>query len=135
MKSYDVQSIDLQVPRERAFAFIADPRQLPLWTSAFAAVADGRAQMRTPRGEVEVGLDVRSSAEHGTVDWRMTFPDGTLATAFSRVVEVDRERCIFSFVLMPPPVPLEELEGALDAQSRTLAEELINLKRRVESHG
>ena len=135
MKNHDVQSVDLQVPRERAFAFIADPRQLPRWTSAFASVEDGRARMRTPRGEVEVRLDVRSSAEQGTVDWLMTFPDGTLATAFSRVVETDQERCVYSFVLMPPPVPLEELEGTLEAQSRTLAEELASLKRIVESHG
>lgn len=96
MKSYDMQGIDLLVPRERAFAFIADPQQLPRWTNAFASVAEGRALMRTPNGEVEISLAVRSSVEHGTVDWLMTFPDGGVATAFSRVIELDRERCLFS---------------------------------------
>jgi len=76
--------------------------------------------MRTAEREVEIDLGVQASAEHGTIDWRMTFPDGSVATAFSRLVQVDRDRCVFSFVLTPPPVPLEQLEGALEAQSRTL---------------
>ena len=135
MKSFDLQGIDLFVPRETAFSFISDPAQLPVWTSAFASVANGRAVMRTPGGEVDIELGVHASAEHGTVDWRMTFPDGSVATAFSRVVELDRENCVYSFVLTPPPVPLEQLEGALEAQSRTLADELRKLKGILERHG
>ena len=135
MKRFDVQGIELQATQERAFSYIADPAHLPQWTSAFASVANGRAVMRTPNGEVEIGLTVESSAEHGTVDWVMTFPDGSVATAFSRVVKLDLKSCVFTFVLTPPPVPLEQLEGALEAQSRTLAEELQNLKRILERHG
>jgi hypothetical protein len=132
MKDFDVQGIDLNVPQAKALAFIADPVQLPKWTQAFASVSPGRAIMRTPRGEVPIDLEVKTSTEHGTVDWRMIFPDGSVATAFSRIVEVDRDRCIYSFVLTAPPVPLEELEGALEAQSRTLAKELEKLKRILE---
>jgi hypothetical protein len=135
MKSFDLQGIDLNVALSNAFAFIADPAKLPRWTHAFASVAPGRAVMRTPSGEVEIDLGVQASAEHGTIDWRMTFPDRSVATAFSRVVQIDRDRCIFSFVLTPPPVPLEQLEGALEAQSRTLAEELKKLKEILEHHG
>jgi hypothetical protein len=135
MKNFDVQGIDLNVPQSRALAFIADPAQLPRWTNAFASAAPGRAVMRTPSGEVKIDLVVEASPEHGTVDWRMTFPDRSVATAFSRVVEMDRDRCIFSFVLTPPPVPLEQLEGALEAQSRTLTEELKKLKEILEHHG
>jgi hypothetical protein len=91
--------------------------------------------MRTPHGEVEIALGVRASAEHGTIDWVMTFPDGSVATAFSRAVELDPQHCVFSFILTPPPVPLEQLEGALEAQSRTLAEELRHLKQVLESNG
>ncbi len=135
MKTFDVQGVDLRVPRETAFAFIADPARLPAWTSAFASVTDGRALLRTPTGEVEIALDVQASAEHGTADWRMIFPDGSVATAYSRLVPTGRDRCVFSFVLTPPPVPLEQLEGALEAQSRTLAEELRKLKRILERRG
>ncbi len=135
MKTFDVQGIDLNVPARTALAFIADPAQLPRWTNAFASVTPGRAVMRTPGGEVTIDLEVDASREHGTVDWRITFPDRSVASAFSRVVQIDRERCVFSFVLTPPPVPLEQLEGALEAQSRTLAEELRKLKEILERHG
>lgn len=135
MKTFDVQGIELRVPRDRAFAYIADPARLPAWTSAFASVAAGRALLRTPSGEVEIGLGVAASSEHGTVDWRMTFPDASVANAYSRLVESGGGVCVFSFVLTPPPVPLEQLEGALEAQSRTLAEELRKLKRLLERGG
>jgi hypothetical protein len=38
-------------------------------------------------------------------------------------------------VLTPPPVPLEELEGALEAQSAILTQELAALKRILEQRG
>ena len=135
MKRFDVQGIDLQVTAAHAFAYIADPTRLPRWTSAFAAVEQGRATMRTPGGQVEVDLEVRSSQEQGTIDWRMGFPDGSVASAFSRVVEIDASSCVFAFVLTPPPVALEQLEGTLQAQSRTLAVELHALKTILERHG
>jgi hypothetical protein len=135
MKNFDVQGIDLNVSQSKALGFIADPAQLPRWTNAFASVTPGKAVMRTPSGEVRIDLEVETSPEHGTIDWRMTFPDRSIATAFSRVVEMDRHRCIFTFVLSPPPVALELLEGTLEAQSRTLAEELKKLKEILEHHG
>jgi len=134
MKTFDVQGVALNVPRNEAFAFLADPEQLPQWTHAFAAISPGQAVMRTPAGETTVELDVEASEEQGTVDWRMRFPDGSVATAFSRVVAVDDDRSLYSFVLTPPPVPLEQLEGALEAQSRTLAEELRKLQEILENH-
>jgi hypothetical protein len=134
MKTFDVQGIELDVTQGRALAFIADPAQLTKWTNAFASVTPGRAEMRTPMGNVVVDLEVEASPQHGTVDWRMTFPDRSVATAFSRIVEISRNRCIFTFVLTPPPVPLEQLEGTLESQSRTLAEELRKLKDILEDH-
>lgn len=132
MKKFDVQAINLQTTEKQAFSYIANPKHLPQWTSAFASVANGTAQLRTPDGEVEIGLVVRASEKHGTIDWVMKFPDGGVATAFSRVVKLDTRSCAFTFVLTPPPVPLERLEGALDAQSQILAEELLRLKTILE---
>jgi hypothetical protein len=134
MKMFDVQGIDIKAAYERTFPYIADPAHLPLWTNAFATVTNGRAMLRTPNGELEIGLMVKSSAEQGTVDWLMTFPDGSVATAYSRVMRLDAQYCVYTFVLTPPPVPLEQLEGALQAQSHTLAQELRNLKRILENH-
>lgn len=134
MKSFDVQSIDLNASCSQAFAYIANPEHLPAWTNAFASVIPGRALMRTPTGEVMIDLEVQASSDLGTVDWCMRFPDRSVAKAFSRVVALAPDRCVFSFVLTPPPVPLEQLEGALEAQSRTLAEELEKLKHNIERH-
>jgi hypothetical protein len=83
--------------------------------------------MATPAGAVEVGLRVKGSASEGTIDWHMTFPDGNVATAYSRLVPDSGDCSIYSFVLMAPPVPLERLEGALNQQAHILREELTKL--------
>ena len=133
MRTFDVQGIELAVAAERAFAFIADAGTLPRWTDAFAWAEGGRAVMRTPGGEVEVALSVVADATAGTVDWRMTFPDGAEAKAFSRVTPLDVDRCAYTFVLLAPPAPLEALEGALEAQSLTLRGELGRLARILDN--
>ena len=90
--------------------------------------------MSTPQGSVQVGLRVDASEEHGTVDWTMTFPNGVVAKAHSRVTP-HRGRSIYTFVLEAPSAPLEELEGALDEQSRVLADELSRLATRLATRG
>ncbi len=128
MKTFDVQSLEIHAPFEKVFGYIAEAQNLPTWTSAFQSVSDGRAVMRTPNGSVEITLAVNASRETGTIDWKMTFPDGNVAAAFSRVVRAGSERSIYSFILTAPPVPLEQLEGALEQQSQTLREELAKLR-------
>jgi hypothetical protein len=127
MKTFDVQTIEINAPFVKTFNYIAESGNLPEWTSAFKTVSNGRALMQTPNGSVEVALDVNASREQGTIDWFMTFPDGTIASAYSRLVATGDNKSIFSFILMPPPVPLEQLEGALEQQSQTLHEELMKL--------
>jgi hypothetical protein len=48
------------------------------------------------------------------------------------VTETGRGTSIYSFVLHAPPVPLAQLEGALDAQRATLQKELAALKSLME---
>jgi RNA polymerase sigma factor (sigma-70 family) len=43
MRTFDVQSIEIQAPFESAFNYIADPRTLPEWAHAFASVNGRRA--------------------------------------------------------------------------------------------
>jgi hypothetical protein len=88
--------------------------------------------MQGPGGAVQVLLDVDASLEHGTIDWSIRFPDGSVAKAYSRVVDTGEDRSILAFVLTAPPVPLEQVEGALEEQSRILGEELERLKRILE---
>ena len=128
MRTFDVQAVPLDCPTSEAFTFIAAPENLPRWTHAFAEVRPGKARMRTPTGEAEIALEVIASRAHGTVDWKMSFPDGTTGWAYSRVVPTGPRTCAYSFVLPTPPVPLEQLEGALEQQSEVLRDELRRLQ-------
>jgi hypothetical protein len=127
MKTFDVQTIEINAPFDRVFGYIADAQKLPEWTSAFKSVSNGRAVMKTPNGAVEIKLAVQAARNQGTVDWIMTFPDLSVATAYSRVVAADKERCLYSFILLPPPVPLGQLEGALETQAHILRDEMARL--------
>jgi hypothetical protein len=132
MKTFDVQNTVINAPIERAFDFIAATENLPRWASAFQRVSDGKALMQSPAGSVEIALRVDASRKWGTVDWSMTFPDGSVAKAYSRLVDQGSDSCIYSFLLTAPPVPLENIEGALDQQSRILVEELASLRKILE---
>jgi hypothetical protein len=132
MERFVVEGIELQTSAAKAFRYVAERGNLPAWTRAFTRVDHERATMATPAGEVDVRLRVRAAREEGTVDWEMTFPDGSLATAYSRVVPLDATRCAYTFVLTAPPVPLQELEGTLDAQAETLREEMRTLREILE---
>ena len=132
MKTHDVQSVSINVPAEKAFKFIAEPKNLPKWTNAFAEADARKALLRTPQGSVDIKLRTNTHSKAGTVDWDLIFPDGTVGTAFSRVTPDGEEKCIYSFVLMAPPVPLEALEGALQEQMALLAEELVSVKGILE---
>lgn len=133
MKTFDTQSVQIGVPAEKAFGFIADPANLPVWTNAFKRVENGKAVLETPQGAVDIDLATITDKASGTVDWHMTFPDGSVGQAFSRVTPEGEDKAIYTFVLMAPPVPLEALEGALEAQKAILAEELSGLKTRLEA--
>ena len=128
MKVHEVRSIELEASYDRVFSFIADPGNLPLWAHAFAEADGRRAKLRTPNGTAEIDLRVHASVEHGTIDWEMQFEDGSVATAMSRLTRAPHSRVVYSFVLHAPPLPLEQIEGVLTEQVRTLESELEQLK-------
>ncbi len=129
MDAFRVESIRVEGGFDKAFAYIAAPENLPKWTHAFKSVRNGKAVMATPAGAVEVGLKVNSCRDEGTIDWRMKFPDGNEAAAFSRLVPESNKACVYSFVLLAPPVPLAQLEGTLNQQAEILRTELRTLKQ------
>jgi hypothetical protein len=133
MRLFDVQGIEIHASRDRLFDFLRDPRNLPRWAHAFSSADHRRARLQTPSGAVDISLRTEADPKSGTVDWRLEFPDESIALAQSRVTETTRGTCIYSFVLHAPPVPLEQVEGALDQQSATLRQELTTLKSLMES--
>jgi hypothetical protein len=132
MRMFDVQGIEIRTPRGKLFEFVRDPRNLPRWAHAFKSADEARARLATPAGAVDVGLRTDSDANTGTVDWRLQFPDKSVAVAQSRVTETTRGTCIYTFILHAPPLPLEQVEGALEQQSTTLRQELATLKSLME---
>ena len=133
MRMFDVQGIEILATRAKVFEFVRKPGNLPQWAHAFVSAEEGRARLETPAGAVNVHLDIFADAETGTVDWRLAFPDGGVGIAQSRVTETTRGTCIYSFVLHAPPVALEQVEGALEAQSATLRSEMATLKSLMEA--
>jgi hypothetical protein len=132
MRSFHVQGIEIRARRGRVFEFLKDPGNLPQWAHAFVSAEDGRARLQTAGGTVDVGLAVSADAETGVVDWRLEFPDRTVGIAHSRVTETTRGTCIYTLVLHAPPVALEQVEGALEAQRVILESELATLKSLME---
>jgi len=131
---FDVKNTTLNVPYQQAFTYVANINNLPLWAKAFAKInADGSAIMQTEQGEVPIKLEVISDVKSGIIDWKMSFPDGSQGTAYSRVVALSEKTSAYSFLLTPPPVPLEMLEGALAQQGKILEQELIMLKNILET--
>jgi len=128
---FNVQTIDIETPYDRAFDYIADQKNLPLWTNAFQSVSGNLAVMRTNAGMEEVRLITEASHSEGKIEWNIQFRDSS-ARALSRLLQIDQNYCIYIFVLLPPPVPLEALEGALEQQSKIVKEELVRLKNLLE---
>lgn len=133
MQMFDVQAIEILTPRDRVFEFLRRPENLPRWAHAFVSAGNGRARLETPAGAVDVGLSISADAETGVVDWRLLFPDGSVGMAQSRVTATTRGTSIYSFVLHAPPVALEQIEGALEAQRVLLRSELSTLKALMET--
>jgi hypothetical protein len=132
MRMFDVQGIEIMAPCHKVFEFVKQPANLPQWAHAFVSATEDRARLETPRGAVDVDLRVSADAQTGVVDWRLVFPDGAIGIAQSRVTETTRATSIYSFVLHAPPVTLEEVEGALEAQRALLQSELATLKSLME---
>ncbi len=130
MQTFDVQSVEIEAAARAVFDYLSRPDTLPEWAHAFRRVDGTRATLATPKGSVEVELTVEAAWPPGCVDWLLRFPDESLARAHSRVVPGITGRSIYTFVLLAPPVPLEQIEGALAEQSRTLRTELETLRHR-----
>lgn len=126
IKTFDVQFIEIEAPFEKVFSFIANPANLPKWTAAFKDADKEKALLVTPNGELRIGLQTISDI-NGIIDWHMHLPDGTVGKAHSRVTPLPNGNVVYSFVLLSPPVPVEEIEGTLEQQKKLLAEELKKL--------
>jgi hypothetical protein len=65
MRMFDVQGVEIRVPRRKVSEFVRDPGNLPRWAHAFTSAGDGQARLETPAGAVDVRLGVSAHAETG----------------------------------------------------------------------
>ena len=120
----DTQTTTLPVSAEDAFAFLAQPENLPRWAVGFARGIRREGDewiLQTAQGEMPVR--VCADATRGTIDFHMRVARGLETIAYSRVVPNDSgaEYVFTQFQL--PGMPDE----IFAAQRAALAEELAIL--------
>jgi hypothetical protein len=117
-------SVILEIPYERAFAYLAYWRTQPEWATNFVKAVrqeDSQLCMPTPFGEVPI--EWRTDPRLGTID--ILFPGGNLLP--TRLSAMGDGSLIYTFCM-----PAEALEEGFPEGQRGMAEELLNLKRILE---
>ena len=120
----DTQSITLPVSSEEAFAFLAEPENLPRWAVGFARGIRREGDdwiVQTAQGEMPIR--VVSDAVRGTIDFQMRVAPGLEAVAYSRVVPND-SGAEYAFTQVQLPGMTDDVFAA---QRAALAEELAIL--------
>ena len=120
----DTQTITLPVSVEEAFAFLAEPENLPRWAVGFARGIRREGDkwiVQTTQGEMPVR--VVADAVQGTIDFHMGVTPGVEAIAYSRVVPND-SGAEYVFTQFQLPGMADEVFAA---QRAALTEELAIL--------
>jgi hypothetical protein len=120
----DTQAITVPVSAEEAFAFLAEPENLPRWAVGFARGIRREGDewiVQTAQGEMRVR--VLADAAHGTIDFHMSVAPGLETVAYSRVVPNDAG-AEYVFTQFQLPGMADEVFAA---QRAALAEELALL--------
>src|SRR5687767_3471213 len=127
----DTQMMTIPVRSEEAFAFLAEPENLPRWAVGFARGIrrEGEAWIvQTAQGEMPVR--VVADAVRGTIDFHMSVAPGLEAVAYSRVVPND-SGAEYVFTQFQLPGMADEVFAA---QRAALAEELAILPIIFRAH-
>lgn len=69
IKNHDVQSVNIQTSKGKAFEYIANPSNLSKWTGAFKHADEKSALLVTPSGELKIGIETKTNKELGAIDW------------------------------------------------------------------
>jgi hypothetical protein len=124
------KSIAIAVPSQRAFAFLMDGKNWPLWAihnvTAVTALADGSWELQTPRGTGH--LKLMGDAASGVIDELFTAPDSGAWRVPGRVSPVPGG-CVYTLVFAKPPGLSTD---AFKQGMKLLDEELAALKKVLE---
>jgi Polyketide cyclase / dehydrase and lipid transport len=129
----NTQTVSIDSPADRAFAFVADPSNLPRWAIGFAKDVNqvkqgGDLGYVVTTGQGEVPLRVATDARLGVVDFHMTVADGADAVARSRVLpRGDGAEYVFTQFQAPGMA-----DAVFEGQVAALGHELVALKALLE---
>jgi len=120
----DTQTITVPASPDDAFAFLADPENLPRWAVGFARRIrrEGEAWLvQTAHGEMPIRIE--AAAARGTIDFHMTVVPEVETVAYSRVVPNDAgAEYVFTQFQLP-----DMTDEVFATQRAALAEELAIL--------
>jgi hypothetical protein len=123
----ETRAVAIAAPPERVLALVGDARRLPDWAPSFArAVRGDRDDWIVDTGAGELRIRVRVSPELGTVD--ILLADDSRQGVFGRVVP-NGSGSEFVFTML---FPGGTDPAAIDAQMRTVEEELRTVRRLCE---
>jgi hypothetical protein len=131
MRTFDVQGIEIHAPRGRVFEFIRNPHNLPRWAHAFQSADEHSARLKHRRAASMWVFRSPPSQTPARSIGRWSFPTEPLGRALARDRD-DAWNVDLQLRAACPPVPLEQVEGALDVQRATLRSELATLKSLLE---
>jgi hypothetical protein len=124
MMRSDTQTTSIPASYDEAFAFLADPRNLPRWAVGFARGIRREGNgwiVQTNQGDVPVRFV--TDAQRGTIDFHMTVAPEVEAVAYSRVIP-NADGAEYVFTQFQSPGMPDEVFAALRA---ALTEELAIL--------
>jgi hypothetical protein len=126
----DTQTVRLPVDAATAYAFIANPQNLPTWAVGFcrAIERDGNSWIVETAGG-HCGLDVEADAERRTIDFHMRPAPAVTLVAFSRVLAC-LDGCEYVFTQFGVPSMPDE---AFNSSVAALKEELIVLRAALKA--
>ncbi len=120
-------SVVLPAPKQRVFAYLSKPENLPRWATEFAAefrTVNGRHRVVTPDGELF--FEIQADERTGVIDMLAGPDEGQMAVFPARVVGLPGGSSAFLFAMF-------QLPGLSDAQFEdqhaSLLRELENVKR------
>jgi len=120
----DTQTITVPASPDDAFAFLADPENLPRWAVGFARRIrrEGEAWLvQTAHGEMPIRIE--ADAARGTIDFHMMVVPEVETVAYSRVVPNDAgAEYVFTQFQLP-----DMTDEVFATQRAALAEELAIL--------
>src|SRR5262245_55015628 len=120
----DTQTTTVPVNATEAFAFLAEPANLPRWAVGFARAIRREGEewiVQTASGEMAVRVE--ADPVRGTIDFHMTVAPGVEAIAYLRVIPND-EGSEYVFTQFQSPGVADEVFAG---QRAALAEELAIL--------